>query len=76
VTKIHFADAGSPGVAPAGVRAVQIACAQAVALYGSDLLWDPEEGSGRDDVQLLLNRQARSSLGALPTTPRGTHKRD
>jgi len=29
------------------------------------------EGSRRDDLQLLLNRQARSTLGALPTTPRG-----
>jgi len=33
-------------------------------------------GSRRDDLQLLLNRQARSTLGALPTTPRGAHMRD
>jgi hypothetical protein len=59
------------GVVPACVRAVQIAWVQAVALYGSELLWDPKEGSRRDDLQLLLNRQARSTLGALRTTPRG-----
>jgi hypothetical protein len=64
------------GVVPACVRAVQIACVQAVALYGSELWWDPKEGSRRDDLQLLLNRQARSTLGALPTTLRGAHMRD
>ena len=46
-------------------------CIQAVALYGSELWWDPKEGGRRDDLQLLLNRQARSILGALPTIPRG-----
>jgi len=29
-----------------------------------------------DDLQLLLNRQARSTLGALPTTPRSALMRD
>ena len=58
------------------MRAVQIACVQAVALYGSQLWWDPKDVSRRDDLQLLLNRQARSNLGALPTTPRGALIRD
>jgi hypothetical protein len=62
------------GVVPACVRAVQIACVQAVALYGSELWWDPKEGSRRDDLQLLLNRQATSTPGELPTTPRGALK--
>ena len=63
-------------VVPACVIAVQVACVQAVALYSSELWWDPKTGSGQDDLQLLLNRQARSTLGALPTTPRGALMRD
>jgi hypothetical protein len=31
------------GVVPGSVRAVQVACVQAVALYGSELWWDPNE---------------------------------
>jgi len=58
------------GVVPESVRAVQVACVQAIALYGSVLWWDPREVGRRDDLQLLHNRQARSILGALPTTPR------
>jgi hypothetical protein len=64
------------GVVPESVRAVQVACIQAVALYGSELWWDPKEIGRRDDLQLLLNRQARSVLGALPTTPRGALMRE
>ena len=64
------------GVVPERVRAIQVACVQAVALYGSELWWDPNEPGRRDDLQLLLNRQARSILDALPTTPRGALIRD
>jgi len=53
------------------IRAVQVAFVQAVALYGSELWWDPREVGRRDNLQLLLIRQARSILGALPTTPQG-----
>jgi len=59
------------GIVPESVRAVQVVCVQAVPLYGSELWWHPREVGRRDDLQLLLNRQARSILGALPTTPRG-----
>jgi len=58
------------------VRGVQVACVQAVALYGSVLWWVPREVGRRDDLQILLNRQARSILGALPTTPRGALMRE
>jgi hypothetical protein len=58
------------------VRAVQVVCAQAIVLYWSELLWHPSEADRRDDLQLLLNQQARSILGALPTTPWGALKRD
>jgi hypothetical protein len=46
---------GAHGVVSACVRAVQVACVQAVALYGGELRWDPNEGSQRDDLHLLLN---------------------
>jgi len=51
-------------------------CVQAVAQYGSELWWDPREVGRRDDLELLLNRQTRSMLGALPTTPRGALMRE
>jgi len=63
-------------VVPESVRAVQVACVQADTLYGSKLWWDPREVGRRDDLQLLLNRRARSILGALPTTPRGALMRE
>jgi ribonuclease HI len=64
------------GVVPESVRAVKGACVQAVALYGSELWWDPKDVGRGDSLQLLLNRQARSVLGALPTTPRGALMRE
>jgi len=63
-------------VVPRSVRAVQVPCVQAVAPYGSDLWWDPRRVGRRDDLQLHLNRQARSILDALPTTPRGALMRE
>jgi len=59
------------GIVPKRVRPVQVACVQAVALYRSELWWDPNEIGRIEDHQLLRNRQARSTLGALPTTPLG-----
>jgi len=64
------------GIVPESVKAVQIACPQAVALYGCELWWDPKVVGRRDDLQLLLNRQARSILGALPMTPQGALMRE
>jgi len=64
------------GIVPEKVSPVQIACVQGVALYGSKLWWDPNEIGRREDHQLLLNRQGRSTLGALPTTPRVPLMRD
>jgi len=58
-------------VVPESVRAVQVACVEDVALYRSELWWDPMVVGRWDDLQLLLNRQARSILGTLHTTPRG-----
>jgi len=53
-----------------------VACVQAVALFGSELWWDPNELGRHDDLQLLLNQQARLILAVLPTTPRGALVRD
>jgi len=64
------------GILPERVRAVHVAFVQAVALYGSELWWDTKEIGRREDRQLLLNRPARSTLGALPTTPLGPLMRD
>jgi len=58
------------------IRAVQIACVQAVGVYGSELRWDPREIGRREDLQLLLNWQASSTLGALPTMPMGALMRE
>ena len=63
-------------VVPESVRAVQVAFLQAVTLYWSELWWDPREAGRRDDLQHLLNRQDRSILGMLPTTPRGVLMRE
>jgi len=64
------------GIVPAQVRAVQIACVQAIALHGIELWWDPKATGRPKDLRLLLDRQARSALGALPTTPLGALLRD
>ena len=64
------------GVVLDSVRAVEVACVQGVALYGGELWWDPREVGRRDDLQLLLNRQARSIQGALPVTLRGALMRE
>jgi hypothetical protein len=64
------------GEVPESVRPVQVAYVQAVALYRSELLWDPKELGRRDDLQLLINRQARSVLVMLPTTSRQTLLRE
>jgi hypothetical protein len=51
------------------VRADQVACFQAVTLYGSELVCDPKEAGKRDKLQFLFDQKARSILGGLPTTP-------
>jgi len=69
LTKMH-------GIVPEWVRAIQIACIQAVAQYGSEIWWDPKATSRREDLQLLFSWQARSTLGALPMTPLSAVMRD
>jgi len=64
------------GLLPESVQAVKVSCVQVVALYGSVLWWDHREVGRRYDLQLLLNRQARSILGVLPTTPHSALRRE
>jgi hypothetical protein len=59
------------GAVPESPGAVHVACIEAVTLYVRELWWDYREVGRRDNLQLLLTQQARSILGALPTTPRG-----
>jgi len=47
------------GIVSVRVWAVQIACFPAVALYGTELWWDPKEIGRRENFQLLLNQHAR-----------------
>jgi hypothetical protein len=63
-------------IIPERARAVLIPSVQAVALYGSELWWDQREIGTREGLQLLLNQQARSTLGALPPTAMGTLMRE
>jgi hypothetical protein len=57
-------------MAPANVRKIQVAAVQAVALYGAELWWDGQQDR-RENLQLLVNRQARAITGALPSTALG-----
>jgi len=67
---------GTYGVVPPFVGAVQVAGIQAVALYGCKLWREPKDGSQRDDLPHILNRQASYPLGKLLTTPRGAPTSD
>jgi len=64
------------GFIPESVRAVHVVCIHAVAPFGSQLRWNPREVGTRDNLQLLLNRQARSILRVLPTTLHGALMRE
>jgi hypothetical protein len=55
-------------IVPERVWAVEVWWIQAVALHESALCWDPREVGRSDDLQCLLNTEARSTLGVLPTT--------
>jgi len=58
------------GLSPGLVRRVQIAAVQSVALYGAEIWWRGQK-MWADDLQRLINRQARSITGALRSTPIG-----
>jgi len=58
------------------VTAIAVAGVQETAPYSNEFWWDPKDISRRDHSEHLLNGHARSTLGALPTTPLGPLTRD
>lgn len=61
LSKIH-------GLPPALVQRFQIAAVQSIALYGAELWWKGQK-CHQNDLQKLINRQARSITGMLQSTP-------
>jgi len=66
---------GRMGLVPENVRRTQVACVQAVAMYGSELWWKGENENGTigraNDLQILVNQQARDITGCFKSTNQG-----
>jgi hypothetical protein len=54
---------------PEKLQAIYAACIQAVANFGRELWWDPNDVAMRDNLQLIFNPQARSAMHWLLMTP-------
>jgi len=67
--------AGRMGLAPVNCRKVMTACVQSVAMFGAELWWKGDKTRGTvgraEELQLLVNQQARSTTGCFRTTNRG-----
>jgi len=63
------------GLSPANCRKVMMACIQSVAMFGSELWWKGEYVTGTkgqvEDLQLLVNQEARATTGCFQTTSLG-----
>ena len=61
---------GQFGLTPEHCRRIQVACVQASALFGSELWWTNGRGfkGQANDMQLMVNRQARSTIGCYKST--------
>jgi len=64
---------GQFGLTPEHCRRIQVACVQASALFGSELWWTNGRGvkGQANDIQLMVNRQARSTTGCYKSTNTG-----
>jgi len=64
---------GQMGLSPANCRKVMTACVQSVALYGSEVWWKiSRQSKGRaDEIQKLVNQEARAVTGCFRTTNAG-----
>ena len=66
---------GKMGLSPANCRRVMVACVQSVAMFGAELWWKGGNVRGMtgraDELQLLVNQQARATTGAFQTTNLG-----
>ena len=56
------------GLCPSLVRRIQIAVVQSVALYGAETWWKGQKNN-QQELQKLINRQARSITGMYQSTP-------
>jgi len=61
---------GKFGTPLATARTLQTAIIQSTILYGAELTWDGKKTHAQQ-YQLAINRMARSTLGALQSTPLG-----
>ena len=63
---------GQMGLSPANCRKVMTACVQSVAMFGSELWWKGDHVPGTmgqaDELQLLVNQEARATTGCFQTT--------
>jgi len=66
---------GQIGLSPANCRGVMTACIQSVNMFGSELWWKGDQVRGTmgraEELQLLVNQQARATTGAFRTTKLG-----
>jgi len=66
---------GKMGLSPTNCRRVMMACVQSVAMFGAELWWkggNIRGTTGRaEELQLLVNQQARATTGAFQTTNLG-----
>ena len=66
---------GQMGLSPANCRKVMTACVQATAMFGSELWWKGDHVQGAigqaDELQLLVNQEARATTGCFRTTNLG-----
>jgi len=66
---------GRMGLSPVNCRRVMAACVQSVAMFGAELWWKGGNARGTtgraEELQLLVNQQARAVTGAFRTTNLG-----
>ena len=66
---------GQMGLSPANCRKVMTTCVQSVAMFGSELWWKGDHVRGTmgqaDELQLLVNQEARATTGCFRTTNLG-----
>ena len=59
---------GKFGLASGLVRKIQLAVVQSIALYGSEIWWKGQK-QAVEQLQKIINSQARAIIGALSTSP-------
>ena len=63
-------------LSPVNCQKAMTACVQSVAMFGVELRWKGNQVYGTigraADLQILVNREARTTLGAFPTTNQGS----